>query len=343
MVRVAAFFISFGCIALTIVPINNLSNAIPILFGVLLILPLVIEDILKNRGIPKYYKICLLLIVSPVILKSICVPNTQNIEAVAIYTFLILLFFSSRYIGPKLLFVFPVVAILESIAIIIIRLPDPHPSDGGLMGIAHFSCFVIMLGLVLAPSKLKILLYILGPSAILITGSEEGILFLFVGLSALAIQHKFDRYFIIGLTSIILTLSIIVPNGHFSETHYKLTTERLENIGNATNHRSTGISDNIGLSWVLGNGWNWDTNGGRNQAIHNAVLNIANQYGVISAAGFFMLLISPVLAIRNRKYLGVTVILLSGAAVDHFLLTYFIVWPYFITGAMSYKYSATKK
>lgn len=335
MFHIAVLLLGGGCIALTIVPITKGDAILPIVAGIALFVPHTIEYIKINGVGPKYLTTGYILLLVPVVLHVLLSPSIDNLIGFVIYLCIVPIYLTSYAIGPRLLYVFTVAGIIESIAIIITRSFSPHPSDGGIMGIAHFSCFVIMIGIFTAPKYLRPIIYILGPSAILLTGSEEGLLFLGVGALAMIWRRDWSIYTIIFFACIIITLSIILPTGHFADSHTKLASYRLDSIGNATNHRTTGISDNIGVNWIVGDGWKWDTTGGIKQAIHNAFLNIMSQYGILAAIGFFIIVCRPLFKNPNNKTFYITIIMFSGAMVDHFLVTYFFPWPYFIAGAIS--------
>lgn len=330
MKRAAAILIGGGCIALSICPINH--AIIPIIAGILIISPGLIKDIHNN---PPGVTITLayILIAIPVILHSVINPTIDNIIGLCAYFFLFVFFFASRFIGRILLIIIPFTALIESIAIICIRSAEPHPSYGGLIGIAHFSCFIIMIGMFTAPQYLKWPIYILGPPAILLTGSEEGLLYLAAGLGVFCWRRDFTKYTITAFITAIIAISVLIPTGHFADTHYKLSSDRFISVGAVSNHRTTGISDNIDISWFYGNGWDWDTTGGRHQTIHNVFLKILSQYGVLAMSGLLIIFIRPLFNKNtSTNFYGITFIMLSSAMVDHFLLTYFMPWPYFVAG-----------
>lgn len=325
----ATILLGGGCATLAVVRITQPLPIILLAMGLLAALPLICTDVARRGFGPRYIWAGFGAIIVPAAAHALVHPTADNWAGLAICLTLPWLYLAGRA-HPRALMFFPYYAIIESVAILCVLTVSPHPSAGVFTDLAHFSCLIILVGMFTTPPRLKWALWVLGPAAILVTGSEEGLLLLGVAAAVVIWRRTdWDRYRLAALASIIITLAIIVPSGHFAETHPKLTGARLDSIGAATNHRSSGVSDSAGAGWVLGSGWKWDTTGGRDQTLHNIFLKMMAQYGVVAMAGLFLLMSSGLL---KTPLFYPFLLLFTAGMVDHYLVTYLLPWPFLALG-----------
>jgi len=333
MGQLSRILLGGSIITLTVLPLPQYNAIWPLYAAVILSIPNIVHDV-RARGFgPRLIWAAFGLLLAPALAHAVITPSVDNTIGFFVLASLPPLYLAARAHGPRLWLIFPITAIIEAVYMLVLRAIDPHPSYGGFMSIAHYSCFVIVCGMMVArEGRLKWALWTIGPAAILVSGSEEGLLFLATAAGAVVWRRWFDAPALAALVSILITLAIILPTGHFTETHHKLTAERFESIGDATNHRSTGISDNIGMSWIVGDGWHWDTQGGIHQTVHNAPLKMMSQYGIPAAAGVLAFLLWGFMRHPSDRRFCLAAVVLSAAMVDHFLVDLLLPWPFFMAG-----------
>lgn len=213
--------------------------------------------------------------------------------------------------------------LVEAVALIATHWAPGSPW-GGIYGIAHFSGFYICLAILIAPTIWRLALMAIGVPGIIMSGSEEGLLFLGVlGGIWFIRQIRRPRDLKIGafaLAVLTITLGILVPTGHFREAHGNMVAERFDTLNNATHYRSDNYE--YTSSYLTGSGWTWDTNG---NTTHNAAWKLA---GMFSVLGAFLWMLIMALGVPWQVF----VFLMIAAMVDHFLTTYLFLVPWLLVG-----------
>lgn len=236
------------------------------------------------------------------------------------------LFLTAREIGPAIFKVFAVAAAVESVLLIVVQLTNPHQSYGVLFAIAHFSVFVIIVGIVTCTERWRLPLAAIGVPAIILSGSEEGLWLLgVVGAVALWRRRQRRDWAIVGIGAAVLALALV--SGIFGQAHPKMDGDRLDSWANITCNRAEPIMHAIDGDSLGGTGWAFDT---RSTVPHIVPLYIATQYGALAGLAWLAL---PLGGLFRTRYQLLFVAMLAAAMVDHYLWTHLFPLAWILTGA----------
>lgn len=237
-------------------------------------------------------------------------------------------------------------AILGSIGIIVNRTYDATTFFPGFLGIFHYAAFALLIGLVLAPRNMRFWTALFVLPALLVSGSEEGIVALIlIGLYCL-LTRKTTRQILVPLGATCLVAIPLLATGWLEEVYPRLDSTRLQLDMQTLSHGRWDAY--VGLTmqpeiWVLGNGWYWVNVGSAEadswvkthpgvqlwQTVHNAPMRIAAQFGILAALSWLFLMLT---ALWKSKYKTVFLIILCFAFMDNLLWTGAIAWPFVLLG-----------
>lgn len=330
--NISCILLSIGLLSFTRVSLANSTAIVFIIIAVFLQLP-EIARIIKARNVgQRVFLLSMAIIILSAGAHFLYNPSKASLTGLSVVSVFPLLYLLARVLGPKLLLMFTVGGITESIAMLA-SLPGGRPEHlGVIFGIAHFSSFIITLGIILSPGRLKWPALLLGIPAIMTTGSEEGALLLFILAICMCARADMSRRGACAGALLLLILLTIVLSGYFSNMHPgDYTLDRFSSPGDITHHRTTAYNRVLPDIW-LGTGWYWNTAGGINQTIHNAPLKAAEQFGILAGAAWFTMVIY---GIARTRYRYTFMILFTAAMVDHYLFSYLIFLPPVIFGAIS--------
>lgn len=329
--NISGVLLGFGLLSFTTASLANYGSLLCIALSFTLQLPEIYKALVSRDTGPRVIMIAYAVIIASAGLHFLFNPSKASLAGLSVVTTFPLLYLLARTIGPRLLMMFVIGGLAESVAILAALPGDQNPQHGEIFGIAHFSSLVIALGIAHAPGAMKWPAVLLGVPAILATGSEEGIYILAILCACMCARADYTRRALGAGALISVFLVIIIATGLFTDNHNKLSLSRFDSPGAASNHRTTAYSRVLPDIWS-GAGWEWDTAGGVDQTIHNAPLKAAQQFGILAGAAWFGILVWS--AVKTR-YRYTFIILAAVSMVDHYLFSYLILWPPVIAGALT--------
>lgn len=215
--------------------------------------------------------------------------------------------------GVKIFYSLIPFIILESILVII---EGGESYSEGLTTNAHITSILLVIGTFMIPSNIKYLLLPLVLPALILSGSEEGLLALLaIGLGSLNFKLILVSTIIILISTFLLTN--IYPN---------LNSDRITDLNTILNGRESALkSTDI---YIIGEGWKFDTHKG---AIHNVPLLIANNIGIIASITYIS--IGIIYYTKKPRYRGVICAVFIYCMFDHMFWTFLFPWPAFLIGS----------
>lgn len=212
--------------------------------------------------------------------------------------------------------------LIESLLILLINIPNPGPW-GVIFDLGHYSGFVICLGIVLSSGWWRTSLIMVGIPAIIVSGTEEGLLYIAV-LAVIAIYNRRWRLLHAGAVLVFSVLVVVIGTGYFADTH-DTNGDRLASVDNLTHDRYSRDIDAIHWDIITGTGWNSYAGP---DSVHNTPLRIAGQFGILVAIVWLGLMIT-----RLRGPLaGAFLLILSGAMIDNYFWHILLPIPIFLLG-----------
>jgi len=318
---IPAIFAGLSCLLLATISITT-PQGMQVFSACVLVAILSIPSMATHFHYPqRWLLIPLIVIVASASIHTIYNNNAYDWIGSAIVIIGILLLLFGRYVGTKLLCVFTIFGVFEAILLIITQAITPHPSNGVIFAIAHFSSFIVLIGVFAAPQKYRWALLALAIPAILMSGSEEGIWLLGIVAFVMLLRRDFGKYTWVLVFTTVATLAIIIPTGQFSAAHPNLDNERVVSIDNASNDRISPYKQAMSLNIIWGTGWDYDTRG---QTIHNVPLKVAYQWGIL--AGLSIVIIA-VFGFMRTRYKYIWALMAGAMLIDHYLWTH--LWPWF--------------
>jgi len=318
-----------SCLLLATISIAS-AQGIQVFSACVLVAILSIPDMATHFQHPqRWLLIPIIVIAASAFIHAVTSNNVYDWAGIGTVIIGILLLLLGRYVGVKLLWVFTLFGLLESILLIITQAVDPHPSNGVIFAIAHFSCFIILIGVFSAPQKYRWALLVLAIPAILMSGSEEGIWLLGIVAFVMFLRRDFSKYTWVLVFTTVVTLAIIIPTGQFSAAHPNLNNDRITTIDNASNDRVSPYKQAIGMNIIWGTGWDYDTRG---QTIHNVPLKVAYQWGILAGLSIVVIV---VFGFMRTRYKYIWALMAGSMLVDHYLWTHLLPWFWLLAGVAS--------
>ena len=241
-----------------------------------------------------------------------------------------------------------IMSALGSVSIIISRVINPYSSWNGyrpgLFGIYHITCFVILVGIIVAPPRTRTVLLLIGIPAMIMSSSEEGIACLVVlGVVAL-LKRDWNRRAVAGVVAMGVIVAILLFSGWFQAVYPRLNADRVSlNADTITHERWVAYQDFYASAPILtGGGWEWNSVGSQEatslnwppkwQTIHNAPLRVIGHFGIMAGLAWLFVMSYGLWRYRRTKYAYLFVTILVFSMVDHMLWSYMPVWPWALLG-----------
>ena len=234
----------------------------------------------------------------------------------------------AKVLGKRIFWAIPPLALVNSIMLIV--------SDTGLAYNMHVDSIIIILGVLFAQNKWRVVLLPLGVAAIVLSGSEEG-LFVGGGLVLLWIAGKvYSRQFgqlrvlIVPGLVLIVVCAVISGLGMWDTIQPNLTKERFTNgIDVLFDKRVNGASDEWAAwqdSAYTAIGWDYVAN---KDSVHNTPLRIAMEIGILGGLAWLTLVLG---GIRYTRYKLAFLAILGFSMIDHMFWTWLMPMLWLMLG-----------
>lgn len=293
-----------------------------------------------RSGVPKWILIPWFIIVLSSLAHAQAHRELEDFAGLALMTMLLGVYLYARHHRQEMRYCLAWLAIAGSIALLVHRMLDQQTIYPGLLGVFHTAAFAILIGIVLAPDRLKIPTLLLGIPAIIVSGSEEGIVIL-LGLTIywLFVSKSLKKLLIVtGLMS--LAIVPLLMTDVTANVYPRLREDRFTSGLNTMSHRRweayVDLVDHPTVA-LIGRGWQWVSVGSADEedfiprwaTIHNAPLRAMTQFGLLAGVAWLALMLS---GLRKSKSKYVFLIILGFALFDHLPWTYGLAWPFVVLG-----------
>jgi len=250
---------------------------------------------------------------------------------------------------PGLSMALVLLGIYASVQLIINRI-DLTTHHLSLCGVYHIAMAIIVVGMFLSPIRFRPLSWTLGAVALLISGSEEGLICLGLFVVIALIKRDWTKSALVPIGLCLVVMAIYAPVGYFQSVYTRLNSERFalngtldERMENITHERWLSYVETFTeANWVLGEGWAWNSVGSAEadlyddielwQTAHNVPIRITGHIGIFAGLAWFLIFIYAWLKSWRSKWLYVWTCILFVAMIDHFLWTYIVVLPFILLG-----------
>ena len=299
-----------------------------------------------HKGIPRWIWVLWLVIFLSALGHLAYGRTLTDVMGVLLTVLLLGAYLLSRTISTELRVRLAWLAILGSAGIIINRTYDTTTFMPGFLGVFHYAALTLLIGLVLAPRNMRFWTALFVLPALLVSGSEEGLVSLvLIGLYCL-LTHKITRQILVPLGATCLIAVPLFTTGWLEEVYPKLDSERLQHNMQTLSHGRWDAYVDLATKpgvWILGQGWYWvnvpsaeaerwsETHPGVQlwQTAHNAPMRVAAQFGILAALSWLFLILA---GLWKSKYKTVFLIILCFAFMDYLLWAGAIAWPFVLLG-----------
>jgi hypothetical protein len=263
------------------------------------------------------------------------------------------LYLIGRKLAGRMAVALGLMSVVGSVSVIVGKSLYPESATPGLYGIYHLACFVILAGALVAPSKWRVLALVLAVPAVIMSGSEEGLVALVALLVVVvvkggvqAVWRKWKWRAAGAALAAVGIIGILVASGWYGTAFPRLNPTRFDgDVSGMSNHRWDAYLDLLSRDVLLvGSGWEWNTVKVPNaktgyaaevplyKTVHNAPLRVASQFGIAAGLAWLVIMLAALWRGRRSKYLYVFAVLLVFAMLDHFLWTSLFAAPWALVG-----------
>lgn len=259
--------------------------------------------------------------------------NLDQLAGTFLIVTLLLLINIPRATDSKILILMPFVAIIEVVAFLILKPLGLGHYDGFITDCSHLSVFMILFGvLVISSYRIKFIALCLAYPALILSGSEEGLFFLFALTAFTLIRRDYNWKWAVPVTLAVITLAISFYTGLFDDLYPALTGERItsgdpQQVLHGRWDDYERAIDTIKYEFgIFGTGWQWDISG---TVPHNVPILISTQYGIPAALAWLALMFY---GIFKTKHKYIFLLLLSISVIEHYPWTFMMIIPFLLLG-----------
>ncbi len=292
-----------------------------------------IKDTIKRNGFGAKWALIPLLIIW-----LSCIGHL-DITTIAYGTWFVAVYFLGRSLNKRVFDIIPYCAILVSVFAIVSKITlyalglyrnelnsplfylwQPH----------HDMAFLILMGMIFARGKVKGYMWALGVPALILGGSQEGL----VILVALLIVWLLQKRKKLALVPICGLVAFVALSGYGQASFYDFGAERFSSWDSLLHSRVEPIRNLFqSNNWIWGTGWDFNFQGGT-RAIHNTVLDMASNIGIIAGLAW---LFAMIIGLFKTPYKWAFLTLIWFGMIDHSLWTELAIWSPMILGIATQK------
>lgn len=217
---------------------------------------------------------------------------------------------------------------VEAVYLIVGKVTVLGLHDGGFTENHHLAAMLVIMGALLAPQRWRLGMLALATPAVLISGSQQGLVALGV-LGVVMLVRERRAAVVMGVVGIV-ALVVMGMTGVFGKLYGDFTVERFTSREDVIHDRQTVYADAImdgGILW--GEGWSWDID--PDEVPHNVPLLVAKQLGMLAGMAWIGLMVMGMVR-AGRKEKGMFAVIMVFGAFDHMLWTYLFPWTWVLLG-----------